>query len=63
MTCGTFTVTDVPESDLQETIDLWQLSTPTPTITSTAQTAGVYTVVVTFPPCPANTTHDPNPQP
>ncbi len=61
MTCGTFTVTDVPQGDLQETIDLWQLSTPTPVITSTAQADGSYTVAIAFPPCPDNVTHDPAP--
>jgi hypothetical protein len=58
MACGTFTIKKVSQAKLQQTIDLFNANKPPPTsVTSTADGAGTYTVVATFPPCPANTSH------
>jgi hypothetical protein len=60
MACGTFTISKVPQAQLQQTIDLFKANKPPPTsVTSTPDGAGTYTVVATFPPCPANTSHSP----
>ena len=58
MACGTFTVKKVNQERLQQTIDLFKASTPTPTsVTSAADGSGTFTVTAVFPPCPPNTTH------
>jgi hypothetical protein len=60
MTCGTFTVSGVPQPDVQNTIALYKASKPPPTsVTSAADGTGTYTITVVYPPCPANVTHDP----
>jgi hypothetical protein len=60
MACGTFTVDKVPENELQETMDIWLASTPTPKVTSIKNPDGTYTVTAVYPnPCPSSTTHDP----
>ncbi len=61
MPCGTFTVSHVPQADLQETIDLFKANKPPPTsVTSAPDGTGAYTVTAVFPPCPANTSHSPD---
>lgn len=58
MACGTFTVKKVPQSKLQQTIDLFKANKPPPTsVTSTPDGTGTFTVVAVFPACPVNTSH------
>lgn len=59
MVCGTFTVKNVPQDKLEQTMAIWRASTPTPNVTS-AKDDGTYTVTAVFPPCPANVKHDPS---
>lgn len=58
MACGTFKESKVPAANLQNAIALWKASTPTPTVTSTDNNDGTYTITAVFPDCPVNTTHD-----
>jgi hypothetical protein len=61
MACGTFTVKQIPQAKLQQTIDLFNANKPPPTsVTSAPDGAGTYTVMAVFPPCPPNTTHSPS---
>jgi hypothetical protein len=58
MACGTFTVSNVPQTELQQTIDLFKANIPAPTsVTSAPDGSGTFTVTAVFPPCPAGTTH------
>jgi|KBSMisStaDraftv2_1062788.scaffolds.fasta_scaffold6569848_2 hypothetical protein len=58
MVCGTFTRTKVPAADVQNVIDAYKENDPPPTsVISKADGAGTFTVVATWPDCPANTTH------
>jgi hypothetical protein len=61
MPCGTFTVKNVPQAKLQQTIDLFKANKPPPQdVTSEADGAGTFTVIAVFPPCPPDTTHSPS---
>ncbi len=57
MVCGTFTVENIPEGNLQETIDIWLANKPQPKVTYTRNADGTYTLTAEFPPCPEDTTH------
>ena len=60
MTCGTFTITQVPAADVDETVADFKANVPPPTsVTKTADGSGTYTVTAVFPDCPPNTTHSP----
>jgi hypothetical protein len=52
MACGTYTETEIPAADLAMVLAGIALDTPT-TVTQILQADGTYTVVATFPPCPA----------
>jgi hypothetical protein len=58
MICGTFTRTNLTKPMADMAVQLFKLHTPPPTsVTETADGTGTYTVVATWPPCPADTTH------
>lgn len=57
MACGTYTVKNVPQSELDEAMAIWRASQPTPQVTSQPDGGGTFTVTAVFPPCPPNTTH------
>lgn len=60
MVCGTFTITQIDTQDVDGVVKRFELNQPPPLKVIKAQQAdGTWTVVATFPPCPANTTHDP----
>jgi hypothetical protein len=60
MVCGTFTTSNIPDGKQQGVIDLYKANAPPPTkVDSAKQPDGTWTVVATWPPCPAGTAHDP----
>jgi len=58
MACGTFTESGIPAEQLENAIALWKASTPTPSVTSTRDAEGTFTVKAVFPDCPPGVTHD-----
>jgi hypothetical protein len=52
MACGIYTVTGVPDANLGEVLAQVNLDNPT-SVTHTQQPDGTWTVVATYPPCPA----------
>jgi hypothetical protein len=53
MACGTFTISKVPASKVQQTIDLFNGSKPSPTSAASAPDGnGLYKVTAIFPRCP-----------
>jgi hypothetical protein len=58
MVCGTFTLTQIGDGDVNQVVDLFQKNNPPPLrVTKNHEPDGTWTVVAVFPPCPANTTH------
>ena len=58
MVCGTFKISKVPASDVDETMSDFEANVPPPTsVTKSQDGDGTYTVTAVFPPCPDNTTH------
>jgi len=58
MVCGTFTMRNVPQADLQDTIAMFEANQPPPnSVTSAPDGNGAFTVTAVFPPCPANLEH------
>ena len=58
MICGTFTKRGLSKNEADLTAKLFKLNNPPPTsVTETPDGSGTYTVVATWPPCPAGTTH------
>ena len=61
MPCGTFTIKNVQPAQVDQVMAQFQANDPPPTsVTKTADGSGTYTVVATWPPCPADTTHSPS---
>ncbi len=57
MACGTFTVSKVPTSKVQQTIDLFSVNKPPPMRTTSASEGNeLHKVTAVFPPCPDTTT-------
>jgi hypothetical protein len=52
MPCGTWTTTGVPDAKLGEALAQVNLDAPQ-SVTKTQQADGSWTIVATFPPCPA----------
>ncbi|MBV8564930.1 MAG: glucosaminidase domain-containing protein [Methylobacteriaceae bacterium] len=62
MTCGTFTISRVPASDVDQVMQEFEASdSPPNSVTKQADSSGTFTVIAVFPPCPPNTTHDAGP--
>jgi hypothetical protein len=58
MICGTFTMTDIPDAEADVIVASYKSTKPPPTsVTKTKEADGSWTVVATYPPCPATTTH------
>jgi hypothetical protein len=58
MICGTFTITKIASGDVDGVVERYKATRPPPlSVTKTEAPDGTWTVVATFPPCPANTTH------
>lgn len=60
MVCGTFTINQIPNGEETGVVARFRANVPPPIDVKSSQDAdGTWTVIATFPPCPANTTHDP----
>jgi hypothetical protein len=59
MICGTFTVKNIPTNEVDGVVARFQATVPPPTgvPTKTRAADGSWTVIATWPPCPASTTH------
>jgi hypothetical protein len=53
MACGTYTIKKVDAADVEQTKAMF----PGATFTVTPDGSGTYTILATYPACPANTTH------
>jgi hypothetical protein len=59
MACGVFTIKKVPEHKLAEVVADFADDDPPPLqIEKVKDNQGTFTVIATYKPCPANTTHD-----
>jgi len=60
MVCGVFTTSEIPEGEQDSVVSLYNANNPPPiSVIAAKQADGTWTVVATFPPCAANTTHSP----
>lgn len=58
MICGTFTLKDIPATQVADVVSRFKATIPAPTsVSKTKQADGTWTVVAKYPPCPPNTTH------
>lgn len=61
MVCGTFTMNNIPQTNVDAVVARFKANKPPPTSVTKNQAAdGTWTVIAVFPPCPADTSHTPD---